>query len=117
MLVTVLTTLPRAEGPDETPALRKQIRTLRRLPISLGLLANRTLMTCSTMMLTYFAPYLAATTTAGVDEQVLELSLSGIAGVLGIRLGGITTDRWSTDRAFLFGIGAIVACMHVLTDA
>jgi hypothetical protein len=56
---------PEPRGQDETPALREQVRTLRRLPISLGLLANCVLMTGSMMMLTYLAPYLASTTTAG----------------------------------------------------
>lgn len=114
VLVFVITTLPRTEGPDETPALREQIRTLRQPPISLGLLANCVLMTGSMMMLTYLAPYLAATTAAGVEERALAFSLSGIAGILGIWLGGIATDRWGADRTLLFGIGAIVASMLAL---
>lgn len=114
VLVFVLTTLPRSEGPDETPVLREQVRTLRKLPISLGLLANCVLMTGSMMMLTYLAPYLASATTAGVEERALAFSLSGIAGILGIWLGGIATDRWGADRTLLFGIGAIVASMLAL---
>lgn len=114
VLVFVVATLPRTAGADETPVLREQVRTLRQLPISLGLLANCVLMTGSMMMLTYLAPYLAATTTAGVEERALAFSLSGIAGVLGIWLGGIATDRWGADRALLFGIGAIVASMLAL---
>lgn len=114
VLVFVLTTLPRSEGADETPVLREQLRTLRQLPMSLGLLANCVLMTGSMMMLTYLAPYLASTTTAGVEERALAFSLSGIAGILGIWLGGIATDRWGADRTLLFGIGAIVASMLAL---
>ena len=101
VLVFVLTTLPRSEGPDETPVLRDQVRTLQQLPISLGLLANCVLMTGSMMMLTYLAPYLASATTAGVEERALAFSLSGIAGILGIWLGGIATDRWGADRTLL----------------
>src|SRR5699024_4974653 len=114
VLVFVLTTLPRSEGADETPVLREQLRTLRRLPISLGLLANCVLMTGSMMMLTYLAPYLEATTTAGIEERALTFSLSGIAGILGIWAGGVATDRWGADRTLLFGIGAIVASMLAL---
>lgn len=114
VLFFVLTTLPRSEGPDETPVLREQVRTLRKLPISLGLLANCVLMTGSMMMLTYLAPYLASATTAGVEERALAFSLSGIAGILGIWLGGIATDRWGADRTLLFGIGGIVASMLAL---
>ncbi len=114
VLILVLTTLPRSEGLDETPVLREQVRTLRQLPISLGLLANCVLMTGSMMMLTYLAPYLASATTAGIEERALAFSLSGIAGILGIWLGGIATDRWGADRTLLFGIGAIVASMLAL---
>lgn len=114
VLIFVLTTLPRSEGPDETPVLRDQVRTLQQLPISLGLLANCVLMTGSMMMLTYLAPYLASATTAGVEERALAFSLSGIAGILGIWLGGIATDRWGADRTLLFGIAAIVASMLAL---
>lgn len=46
------------------------------------------------VLLTYLAPYLAAATTAGGAERALAFSLSGIAGVGGIRLGGNATDRW-----------------------
>lgn len=111
VLVAVLTTLPRREGPDETPVLREQLRTLRQRPILLGLAANCVLMTGSMMMLTYLAPYLAASTGAGVEERALAFSLSGIAGILGIWLGGIATDRWGADRTLLFGIGVIVLAM------
>lgn len=114
VLVAVLVTLPRVEGPDETPVLREQLRALTRLPISLGLLANCVLMTGSMMMLTYLAPYLEATTTAGVEERALAFSLSGIAGILGIWAGGIATDRWGADRTLIVGITVIVATMLAL---
>src|SRR5699024_7396404 len=109
VLVFVLTTLPRSEGADETPVLREQLRTLRQLPISLGLLANCVLMTGSMMMLTYLAPYFPSTPTAGVEGRALAFSLSGIAGILGIWLGGSATDRRCPDRTRLSRRGAIVA--------
>ncbi|MBA0053672.1 MFS transporter [Streptomyces sp. AJS327] len=114
VLLAVFVTLPRQNGPDETPVLREQLRILGRRPILLGLLANCVLMTGSMMMLTYLAPYLAAATTAGVEERALTFSLSGIAGIVGIWLGGIATDKWGADRTLLFGIGAIVATMIAL---
>src|SRR5699024_8972311 len=89
VLVFVLSTLPRSEGIDGTPRLAEQFRILQRAPISLGLLANCLLMTGSMMMLTYLAPYLAETTTAGIDERALAFSLSGMAGIAGIWLVGI----------------------------
>lgn len=114
VLVLVLSTLPRSEGTDDTPRLAEQFRILRRAPISLGLMANCLLMTGSMMMLTYLAPYLAETTTAGIEERALAFSLSGIAGIVGIWLGGIATDRLGADRTLLIGIGTIVATMIVL---
>lgn len=114
VLLLVLGTLPRSEETDDTPRLAEQFRILRRAPISLGLMANCLLMTGSMMMLTYLAPYLAETTTAGIEERALAFSLSGIAGIGGIWLGGIATDRLGANRTLLIGIGTIVATMIVL---
>lgn len=113
-LLAVLITLPRQDSPDEPPVLREQLRTLKQPPILLGLFANCALMAGSMMMLTYLAPYLAAATSSGVEERALAFSLSGIAGIVGIWLGGMATDRWGADRTLLFGIGVIVATMIAL---
>lgn len=114
VLILVLSTLPRSEGTDDTPRLAEQFRILQQAPISLGLLANCLLMTGSMMMLTYLAPYLAETTTAGIEERALAFSLSGIAGIAGIWLGGIATDRLGAERTLLIGVGTIIATMIVL---
>lgn len=114
VLILVLSTLPRSEETDGAPRLSEQFRILRRAPISLGLLANCLLMTGSMMMLTYLAPYLTATTTAGIEQRALAFSLSGIAGIIGIWLGGIATDHLGADRTLLIGIGTIIAMMIVL---
>ncbi|WP_019204376.1 MFS transporter [Tsukamurella sp. 1534] len=110
-LIAVLLTLPRAEPDREVPVLREQVRTLRRAPITLGLGANCVLMTGSMMMLTYLAPFLADTTTASVGQRAITFSLSGIAGIAGIWLGGLAVDRWGADRTLATGIGGIVASM------
>lgn len=114
VVIVVLSALPRPEGAEEAPALGEQVRTLRQLPIVLGLLANCVLMTGSMMMLTYLAPYLAETTTDGVEGRAVAFSLAGIAGMAGIWLGGLATDRWGADRALLFGVSVIVAAMVAL---
>ncbi|WP_448852508.1 MFS transporter [Corynebacterium sp. 335C] len=114
VLVLMLCTLPRAEGAGDVPRLREQLRILRRAPIALGLLANCLLMTGSMMMLTYLAPYLGAASTADIGHRATAFSLSGIAGVVGIWLGGIAVDRLGADRALLIGAGTIVASMIVL---
>lgn len=114
VLILVLSTLPRSEGIDGTPRLAEQFRILRRAPISLGLLANCLLMTGSMMMLTYQATYLAATTSTGIEARALAFSLAGIAGIVGIWIGGTVTDRIGADRTLLVGIGTIIASMLLL---
>lgn len=47
-------------------------------------------------------------------NNALAFSLSGFAGIVGIWLGGIATDKWGADRTLLFGVGAIVAAMIAL---
>lgn len=114
VLVLVRSTLPRRWEGEDVPRLAEQLRILRRLPVCLGLLANCLLMTGSMMMLTYLGPYLAAATTADVGLRAMAFSLSGFAGIAGIWLGGIATDRLGADRTLLIGIGAIIASMNVL---
>ena len=114
VLLLVRATLPRSEGKKETLRLTKQLRILWKAPISLGLLANCLLMTGSMMMLTYLAPYLAATTSAGIEERALAFSLSGIAGIVGIWLGGIATDRLGANLTLIIGIGTIISTMLIL---
>lgn len=114
VLILVLLTLPRDTEMDDPPRLSEQIRILGSTPISLGLPANCLLMTGSMMMLTYLSPYLAATASGGIEERALAFSLSGIAGTVGIWLGGITTDKIGADRTLLIGLGTIMVSMIVL---
>lgn len=114
VLILVLITLPRSQEAAPAPRLARQFRILRRAPISVGLLANCLLMAGSMMMLTYLAPYLFATTAAAIEERALAFGLSGIAGIVGIWLGGIATDRLGADRTLLIGSGTIVAAMIAL---
>lgn len=113
-LVALLAALPREQGPEEAPATREQLRILRQPAVVWGLLANCTLMTGSMMMLTYLAPYLAETAGAGVQGRAVAFGLSGAAGIAGIWLGGMATDRWGADRSLTLGIGTIVATMLAL---
>ncbi len=114
VVVLLRATLPRRTGCAEPVALPEQLRVLARLPISLGLLANCMLMTGSMMMLTYLAPYLAAATTADVGDRAVAFGISGFAGVAGIYLGGVASDRFGADRALFIGVSAIVVSMLAL---
>lgn len=113
-LVALMAALPHEEGEREAPRVRDQLRALSAGPISFGLLANCALMTGSMMMLTYLAPFLEATGSTGVDGRALAFGFSGFAGIAGIWLGGISTDRYGPDRTLNFGIFGIVVSMVLL---
>lgn len=110
-LVAVIATLPGTRHPTEMPSPGAQLGTLRAPAISLGLLANCALMTGSMMVLTYLASYLGDTADAGVEERALTFSLAGVAGMLGIWWGGLTTDRWGPNTSLAVGVGAFIATM------
>ena len=114
VLVAVLRTLPSGDCGQEVVSFRDQLRVVRSRPISCGLLANCALMTGSMMMLTYLAPYLEATSSGGVNGRALAFSVSGVAGVLGMWMGGIVTDRWGADRTLLVGMMGIIVVMFLL---
>lgn len=114
VLFLLLVTLPREEYDQKVPRIRDQLRILRAGSVSLALLANCTLMTGSMMMLTYLAPYLEAVSSAGADERALAFSLSGLAGIAGIWLGGIATDRLGPDFSLYIGILGITITMIIL---
>ena len=66
------------------------------------------------MLLTYLAPYLAATANIGTDERALAFGLAGAAGMVGIWAGGEATDRFGADRTLLVGIAVFVMAMLAL---
>ncbi|MFE9659275.1 MFS transporter [Streptomyces sp. NPDC005955] len=114
-LCFVLATLPREHGrTGEVPSVSDQLRTLAGAPVLLGILANCMLMTGSMMMLTYMAPHIDAVSEASVDQRALAFSLSGIAGIVCIWLGGRATDRWGADRSLVAGIIVFTGVMGIL---
>ena len=113
-LIALLATLPRGETVEQAPALGEQLGTLTRFPIVMGLLANTALMTGSMMLLTYLAPYLTETTTGGVNERAVSFAIAGLAGIAGIWLGGLASDRWGPDRTLIVGIGGFFLTMLAL---
>lgn len=113
-LVWLLGTLPKV-GTVAAPNLRDQLRVLSSGPVLLGLCANTLMVTGSMMLLTYLAPYLAELSSADTAARAAIFSASGVAGMLGIWLGGVATDRWGVDRSLAAGIGAFLAVMVVFT--
>ncbi|PRX99816.1 MFS transporter [Allonocardiopsis opalescens] len=113
-LIALLATLPRTRPAPAVPLL-EQVRVLLSAPVFLGLLANAFTITGSMMLLTYLAPYLADFATADTDVRAAMFAASGVAGMAGIWLGGLATDRWGADRTLIGGIGAFMAVMAVFT--
>lgn len=113
-LAALRSTIDKHDHHAEVPDLKEQLTTLTRAPIALGLLANTVLMTGSMMLLTYLAPYLAEATVGGVNERAVSFSLAGIAGIIGIWLGGLATDRWGPDRTLIVGTSVFFLTMLAL---
>ncbi|TCP44739.1 putative MFS family arabinose efflux permease [Tamaricihabitans halophyticus] len=109
-MVWLLATLPRTEPSPPVP-LREQARVLLAGGVSLGLLANALMITGSMMLLTYLAPFAAELANADTGHRVVLFAASGIAGMVGIWLGGIATDRWGPNRTLVYGMTVFIATM------
>ncbi|MBK1786260.1 MFS transporter [Prauserella cavernicola] len=112
-LVWLLATLPRS-GPDPAVPLRDQVAVLVSRPVALALLGSAVLITGSMMLLTYLAPFLAGLGDASIEARAMIFAASGVAGMIGILLGGIATDRWGAGRTLALGVAVFVAIMVVL---
>ncbi|SFQ05934.1 Predicted arabinose efflux permease, MFS family [Amycolatopsis arida] len=113
-LAGIAATLPATPAPPAT-GLRERLRPLVAAPVTLGLAANLVTILASMMLLTYLAPFVRELAGAGPGTRGALFAASGLAGMLGIWLGGLATDRWGQDRTLLAGIGAFVASMLVFT--
>lgn len=112
-LVAALASVPERR-PPAPPPLREQLRTLRRRPVSLGLLANAITITGSMMMLTYLGPFTRDAAGADQGARALLFALAGVAGVVCIWAGGRATDRWGPDRALFLGMATLVGSIIAL---
>lgn len=109
-LVVLMVFLPRVAPAPAVP-LRTQLRALASVPVTLGLLANALTVTGSMVLLTYLAPFLADLAGAEPQARGLVFAVAGFAGMAGIWLGGIASDRWGPDRTLVVGTVAFVAVM------
>lgn len=111
--IAVLATVPvTPSGP--VPRLREQLAVLSRRPIALGLGANAVTLAGSMLLLTYLAPFVRDLSGTGPDGRALLFGVSGVAGMLGVWLGGLAVDRVGPDRSLLIGIGGLVGALAVL---
>ncbi|RBM12317.1 MFS transporter [Streptomyces sp. PT12] len=105
------TQLPRRATGGSALPLRSQLVILARPAISLGLAANVVLILGSMMLLTYLAPFADGIASAGTGGRTALFAVSGVAGMVGIWLGGLATDAWGADRTLAVGVAAFVFSM------
>ena len=84
-------------------------------PLVLSLLANFLNMAASMMLLTYLAPVLLGLGDVGQQQRGLVFGVSGFAGMAGVWLGGLATDRWGALRTLGAGMTVFVVAMAGLT--
>jgi predicted MFS family arabinose efflux permease len=109
----VLATVPATPG-GPSPRLREQLAVLSRRPITLGLTANAVTLAGSMLLLTYLAPFVRDLSGTGPDGRAVLFAVSGVAGMLGVWLGGLAVDRVGPDRSLLIGIGGLVVALTLL---
>ncbi|OZM77675.1 MFS transporter [Pseudonocardia sp. MH-G8] len=110
--LAILASVP-ATPSGPVPRLGEQFAVLARRPITLGLLANAVTLAGSMLLLSYLAPFVRELSGTGPDGRALLFAVSGVAGMLGVWLGGLAVDRVGADRALLIGIGGLVAVLAV----
>lgn len=80
-----------------------------------GFLANFLNMAASMLLLTYLAPVLLELGDIGPHQRGLIFGVAGFAGMAGVWLGGLATDRWGALWALRAGMTAFVLAMVGLT--
>lgn len=107
--------LPRPE-PQQVLGLKALLVPLMSLTLLFGFLANFLSMAASMLLLTYLAPVLLGLGDVGLDQRGLVFAISGLAGMAGVWLGGLATDRWGALRTLTVGMSAFVLAMAGLTS-
>lgn len=102
-------TLQKASG------LKALLVLLMSRPLLFGFLANFLNMAASMLLLTYLAPVLLGLVDIGLDQRGLVFAVSGFAGMAGVWLGGLATDRWGAMTALTAGMSVFVLAMGGLT--
>jgi predicted MFS family arabinose efflux permease len=101
--------------PQQAPGLKALLVLLMSRPLLFGFHANFLNMAASMLLLTYLAPVLLELGDVGPDQRGLVFAISGFAGMAGVWLGGLATDRWGALRALTVGMSVFVLAMAGLT--
>lgn len=100
---------------QQVSGLKALLVPLMSQPLLFGFLANFLNMAASMLLLTYLAPFLLGLGDVGPDQRGMVFATSGFAGMAGVWLGGLATDRWGALRALTVGMSVFVFAMAGLT--
>ncbi|MCV9910394.1 MFS transporter [Brucella sp. HL-2] len=100
---------------QQSSGLNALLAPLISRPLLFGYLANFLNMAASMLLLTYLAPVLLGLGDVGQHQRGLVFGVSGFAGMAGVWMGGLATDRWGALQALGAGMTAFVLAMVGLT--
>ncbi|MGW1148791.1 MFS transporter [Streptomyces sp. NPDC002454] len=112
-LVLVAVSLP-ATAPKPPLPVRRQLRALAARPVLLALTGGGLAIMGSVMLLTYLVPFLEGVLTEPDGVRALAFAVLGVAGTVGVFLGGYATDRLGPDRTISWGMGVFTVLMLAL---
>ena len=112
--IAIWIVLPRPEL-QQAPGLKALLVALMSRSLLWGFLANFLNMAASMLLLTYLAQVLLGLGDVGPEQRGLVFATSGLAGMAGVWLGGLATDRWGALRTLTVGTSAFVLAMTGLT--
>ena len=112
--IAIWIVLPRPEL-QQAPGLKALLVAPMSRSLLWGFLANFLNMAASMLLLTYLAQVLLGLGDVGPEQRGLVFATSGLAGMAGVWLGGLATDRWGALRTLTVGTSAFVLAMTGLT--
>jgi DHA1 family purine base/nucleoside efflux pump-like MFS transporter len=112
--VCLLATLPRSLTSTQLLSLMAQVRVLAAPQISLAIIASSVLILGSVIVLTYLSPFVSETALTDISARGALFAVSGVAGIVGIWVGGRTTDKIGPDATLTIGVCVFIGTMLAL---
>lgn len=113
ILVGMSRLLPQIEG-DEQVSFRQQLTVLRNPVITGGLMLSLLICIGNSVMLTYLTPFLQSIMHLNVSGIGIMMSVLGIVGMIGSRVGGAGVDRLGTRRMISYSLVLSVVSLALL---
>lgn len=107
-LVTALflsLTVPELENDQkEYTPFWKQFTILQHKSVWIAFIVSFSMVAGYSIFFTFISPYLHSSANLSTDQISFIFLLAGIASMLGSRIGGYATDRWSTQKTLIYGL-------------